>query len=685
MRIACVLLASLALQAQPPAAKRVDFRETFHGTELLDPYHWLENFEDESAQSWLAAQDRFAVSFLEKLPGQEKLRKRMLELSARDRLTPPRRAANRYFYQRYRPSLAHPLECYRDGIAGQEKVWLDPAEVAKDSGVTRQVHGVSPDGKLAAYSVRTSGQDEVEIRFREIETGRDLPGGLQKALYSSVSFLPDKSGVYYGVRSRAEGSRIRMHRFGGQLPDREVFGEGLDSRVFLSANVSRDGRWLTIQAQRGWAGANLYVKDLKTDGPVRRITGDGESQFSITPCGPNRLLVTTTWSAPRKRVLLVDLERPEQENWREIVPESGDVIQWSACIGGRVYAHYMHDVQTRIRAFSLEGKALGDVPLPAGASGGVTGDWESEDAFLFYETLVTPFRVDLFHVTRGKTGVWSESRVPVNAGDFEVKQVWYPSKDGTKVPMYLVSKKGLPPNRRGPLLLTGYGGFNVAQMPAFSPQAILWAEQGAVWARPNLRGGSEFGEEWHRAGMLGKKQNVFDDFIAAAEWLSANGYTTPQKTAISGASNGGLLVGAALTQRPDLFGAVYCGYPDLDMVRYYRYTKNNNPPALLEYGDGANPAHFPFLRSWSPYERIKEGARYPAVLLTTGEGDTRVPPQQAVKMAAKLQWATRSDNPVLLRFYRNAGHAGGRGMQEAVFHTAAEYAFLMRHVGIKLE
>jgi prolyl oligopeptidase len=291
----------------------------------------------------------------------------------------------------------------------------------------------------------------------------------------------------------------------------------------------------------------------------------------------------------------------------------------------------------------------------------------------------------LFHVTRGKTGVWFESSLPVKAHDFDVKQVWYPSKDGTKVPMYIVSKKGLSQDGARPLLLTGYGGFNVSLAPKFNPQAILWAELGAIWARPNLRGGSEFGEDWHRAGMLDKKQNVFDDFIAAAEWLVANKYTSQQRMAISGASNGGLLVGAALTQRPDLFKAVYCGYPDLDMVRYYRYTKNNNPPALLEYGDGSNRNHFPFLRSWSPYERVTEGRQYPAILLTTGEGDTRVPPQQAVKMTAKLQWATRSRNPILLRFYQGTGHAGGRGMHERVKDTAAEYAFLMHQVGLKLD
>ena len=281
----------------------------------------------------------------------------------------------------------------------------------------------------------------------------------------------------------------------------------------------------------------------------------------------------------------------------------------------------------------------------------------------------------------GSRTPWFQPRVKVPS-QLEVRQVWYRSKDGTRVPMYLVHRKGLPLDGNRPVLLTGYGGFNVPLLPGFNATAMVWAEAGGVWARPNLRGGAEFGEDWHRAGMLENKQNVFDDFIAAAEWLIANKYTSPSRLAISGTSNGGLLMGAALTQRPDLFRAVYCGYPDLDMVRYFRYTRNNNPPALLEYGDGNNPKHFPFLLSWSPYERVAEGNQYPAILLATGEGDTRVPPQQAVKMGAKLQWASRSGRPVLLRFDRKSGHAGGRTLDEQLADTAAEQAFLMHELGV---
>ena len=313
-RAVLILTLVAGLRAQPPAAKRVEFRETLHATELLDPYHWLEDFDDAAARSWIAGQDRFARALLEKLPGQESLRRRMLELSATDRITLPILAANRFFYQRSTPSSPQPLECYRDGVAGAEKIWLDHAEAPKNSSITRMRISVSVDGKLAAYAVRTSGQDEVEIRFSEVDTGRDLPDKLPKALYSSISFLPDRSAVFYGVRSRDTGARVRFHKLGADSQGREVFGKGLDARVFLSATVSRDGRWLTMQAQHGWAGADLYVQDLKVAGPVRRLTHGIDAQFITTACGPSKMLLTTTWKAPRKRALLVQLERPEQTN-----------------------------------------------------------------------------------------------------------------------------------------------------------------------------------------------------------------------------------------------------------------------------------------------------------------------------------------------------------------------------------
>ena len=687
IRLTVIVLISLTLAAQsskPPAAARHDFRETFHGVELNDPYHWLEDFNSPDAAAWIDAQDHAARAALAASPGQDYIRKRLSELMKYDRISAPEEAGGRYFFTRSPAEAKRPLLCYRDGLNGAEHTWLDPASVNSDTSVTFQLLDVSRDGKLVAYSIRQSGQDEVEVRLHRLDSLYDTDM-LPKSLYGSVSLLPTNAGYYYARRSREKGSRIFFHQVGDDgSREREVFGEGLDARVFLGTHVSRDGRWLIITASYGWSRNEIYFQDLKTGSPVRKLVAGIEDQFRPHEAGPGLLLITTTWKAPKGRALLVNLEQPDMDHWREIIPPAEDTLDTAAVIGGRIYAHYTHNVQTRIRIFTLDGKPEGEVSLPEAALANLSGDWNRPEAFLGLQTFTAPYRIERLDTNTGARAPWFEPNLPFRAEDYEVKQVWYTSKDGTRVPMYLVHKKGTPLDGNRPTLLTGYGGFNVPMLPAFGGTAILWADLGGVWARPNLRGGSEFGEDWHRSGMLDKKQNVFDDFIAAAEWLVANHYTSPSHLAIQGASNGGLLMGAALTQRPGLFRAVVCGYPDLDMVRYYRYTRNNNPPALLEYGDGSNPKHFPFLRSWSPYERVTEGAKYPAVLFTTGEGDTRVPPQQAVKMAARLQWATRSGRPILLRFDRRSGHAGGRTLDEIIRDSASEQAFLLEQLNVKI-
>ena len=689
----CSVLGALALLApgqeasspSQPAARRVPFEETFHGVTLTDPYHWLEDFDGADAKAFIEGQDQSARAQLARAPGQDFLRRRLSELTRTDNVGVPTVRGGRYFYTRLKGGADLPVLCFRKGFDGPEEILLDPATLSPDRTANAQLLDISRDGKLVAYLVRQSGQDEVEVLVKEVDSRRDLADRLPKALYGSVSFLPDRSGFYYARRSRSEGSRIFFHRIGTSAgEDQEIFGKGLGPSVFLGTEVTGDGRWLIVEAQQGWAKSEIWYGDIAKKEPLRSLTAGLEEQFGVQVAGRDTLLLQTTWKAPRGRLLLVNLESPAREKWREVVPESPDSINNVSVIGGRLFVQYLHDVRLKIAVFSLDGKALGEVPLPGPASGGIFGDWDRDEGFLTFQSFTAPGETWSYSASSGEKRLWFARKVPVEKDAFEVRQEWFTSKDGTRVPMFLVHKKGLTMDGERPTLLTGYGGFNVSLMPGFSALAILWAELGGVWARPSLRGGSEFGESWHRGGMLEKKQNVFDDFIAAAEWLVANKVTNPSRLAISGTSNGGLLVGAALTQRPDLFRAVYCGYPDLDMVRYYRYTKNNNAPALLEYGDASVAAQFPFLRSWSPYERVAEGTKYPAVLLTTGEGDTRVPPQQAVKMAAKLQWATRSGLPVLLRFDRKSGHAGGRPQSKVIEDLAAEQAFLLDQVGARV-
>ncbi len=681
----CFASLTRAQAPQAPPTRVDNLREVLHGVELVDPYHWLDDLESVEARAWIEAQNAYTRSVLDGLPSCEAIRKRLTELLVRDSVGAPEERGGRYFFLKRRAGQDQPVIYFRQGRAGRDEVLLDPRQLSADPSTVALLYGISRDGKLVAYAVRQGGQDEVEIRFREVDSGRDLPDLLPKGLYSeSVEFTKDASGFYYARRSRETGSRILYHALGTDpARDVEIFGRGTTANEFVSPAISEDGNTLLIAVQHGWAKTDLYVKDLAANSPMRPLVEDIEANFDPRWAGDRSLLLLTPWQAPRQRLLRVDLDHPERENWREVVPESEDSIENFAVVGGKLYVTYLAKVHSVIKVLTLEGRPVGEVELPGLGSASLFGRWNSPQGVLTFTSFTVPAETYLYDTRRDSTELWFRAQVPVETELFETEQVWYASKDGTRVPMFLVHKKGLKPDGHRPVLLHGYGGFNVALTPHFVPEAILWAEHDGAFALANIRGGSEFGEAWHRAGMLDQKQNVFDDFIAAAEWLIAKKYTNPSRLAIEGASNGGLLMGAALTQQPDLFRAVLCRYPDLDMVRYYRYTKNNNPPALLEYGNAAIPGQFKFLYAYSPYEHVKAGTKYPAILFTTGDGDTRVPPQQACKMAAKLQAATRSGRPVLLRYDVRSGHAGGKPLSKAIEDLSAEFAFLFSQLGME--
>jgi len=666
-----------------PPSQREDFREVLHGVELIDPYHWLEDLSSPRTRAWIEAQNAYTRALLLRPLARTPIRTRLLELLKIDTMSPPRERGGRYFFSKKPADQDRSILYMRRGLNGNDEVLLDPDKLFPDRSTAVQTRGISQDVKLLAYAVRLSGRDEVEIRILDVDSRKDLRDRLPPGLYSGVSFTPGRRGFYYSRRDRRTGGRIYYHALGSApARDREVFGTGAGPNQFLGAGVSEDGRYLLITVQHGWASNEIHIQDLKKGGPVRPIVKDIDALFQAEWAGPRSLVVQTGWKAPKRRLLRVDVENPAPDLWREIVPESADAIESFAVIGGKLFVTYLHNLHTQVKVFSLEGQPLGQVPLPDLASGDGFGRWNSDQGILSFSSFTLPFSSFRYNAKTGAREPWFESRVKMDPSRFETRQVWYTSKDGTRVPMFLVHQKGLKLDANRPTLLTGYGGFNASMTPSFSALAVLWAEHDGVFALPNLRGGGEFGEEWHRAGMLENKQNVFDDFIAAAEWLIEHQYTNPSRLAIQGGSNGGLLVGAALTQRPDLFRAVLCGYPDLDMVRYYRYTENNNPPAPLEYGDASDPRQFKFLYAYSPCERVKPGTPYPAVLLTTGEGDTRVPPQQALKMTAKLRWATRSGRPVLLRYDTKSGHAGGRPFSRMVEDESAEQAFLFWQLGV---
>src|SRR5215831_5248648 len=611
--VAILTMFALALPSQPidagaqapaaPQTRQDNFHETIHGIEIIDPYRWLEDQDSPETRQWIDAQNRYSHSVLDGLPSRPAIQKRLTELLRVDQTSLPYERGGRYFLFKKRAGDDLWILYVRKTLNGKDEVLIDPHLLSADHTTSIGLESVSGDGKLIAYSIRRGGEDETELRVLDVDSRKDLADQLPRGLIRGASFKRDGSGFYYNLQKRDAAMLVMYHAMGTDpAKDVEVFGKGYGPDKWVSGGVSEDGRYLLLGVQHGWAKNEVYVQRV-SGGPIQTIVNDLDAHFYANFAG-DRLVIQTDWQAPRGRIMVADLKDPTPDKWREIVPPGPDAIEGYSLAGGRLFVSYLHNVWTQIKIFSIEGKLLGEVPLPGiGASGGLEGWWASNESFFGFESYVTPYISYRYNVSTGKMELWERPKVPFKPEGFECKQVWYSSKDGTRVPMFLVHKKGLKPDGKIPVLLYGYGGFNVSWTPSFVSTAAAWIEQGGVYAVANLRGGGEFGEAWHKAGMLDKKQNAFDDFIAAAEWLISNNYTNPSRLAIQGGSNGGLLVGAALTQRPDLYRAVLCEFPDLDMIGYYRF-KNNNPPALLEYGNASDPEQFKFLFAYSPYQKV---------------------------------------------------------------------------------
>jgi prolyl oligopeptidase len=534
-----------------------------------------------------------------------------------------------------------------------------------------------------AYAVREGGADEVTPHLFDVDAHKDLADVFPKARYFGFSILNDKSGVYL-TRDTKEGPRVYFHKMGtDSATDTEIFGKGYGPEIIIGCGLTRDNRYLQITVQHGSSGdhTELYVQDLAHKGPIVTLVKDVLSSFSGQIAG-DLMYVRTNWKAPKWRVMEIDLKNPAIEKWREVVPESEAILDGVSLVGGKLAVRYTQNVIPHVKLMEPSGKFLRELPLHAlGSVSGLSGHWDSNEAFFSFTSYHIPPTIYRYDVATGRLTVWSELKVPIDTAKYEVKQVWYTSKDGTKVPMFLAHAKNLKLDGNNPVLLTGYGGFNVNQSPGYSSFAAAWMANGGVFAVANLRGGGEFGEAWHHAGMMEKKQNVFDDFIAAAEWLIQNKYTTPARLAIRGGSNGGLLVGAALTQRPDLFAAVICSYPLLDMVRYQGFLVAKY--WVPEYGSSDNADQFKYIYAYSPYHHVKAGTKYPSVLFISGDSDTRVAPLHARKMTALMQAATAgSDRPVLLHYDTTAGHSGGTPTGKQIENTTDELSYLLWQLGM---
>lgn len=670
------------IKKSPPKTRRDDVKETIFGVTLNDPYRWLEDQNSPETRAWIEEQNRYTDSILETLPGRDRISSRLAELLKIDTIGTPFERGGRYFFSKRRADQNQPVIYMREN--GRDVALVDPNAWTKDQTSSASLQDVSQDGKLLMYGVREGGADEVTGVILDIDSRKELPDRFPKARYSGIGFTPDKKGIYYSRYENYVGARVMYHEMGTDVSkDVEIFGKGYGPTEIISPDVSRDGKWLTIFVSHGSAARKIevYVQDLEKKGPITPVVNDIDANFSGT-IENGHLYMLTNWQAPNRRIIDVDLKNPARESWRTVVPEATFVITGMRLAGGKFLVNYLENVSTKMKVFDPSGKLVRDVPIPPlGSASSMIGEWDKDEAFYSFSSYKQPFTIYRYQVSTGKQEQWARINVPVNTEQIEVKQVWYESKDKTKIPMYVAYKKGMKLDGTNPTYLTAYGGFNSSMTPGFSTFAAYWIEQGGVYAVPNLRGGGEFGEKWHAAGMLEKKQNVFDDFIGAAEWLIKNRYTSQPKLAIAGGSNGGLLVGAAVTQRPDLYQAVVCSYPLLDMIRYDKFLVAKF--WVPEYGSAEKEDQFKYLLAYSPYQNVKKGVKYPAVLFITGDSDTRVAPLHARKMAALMQDMNGGDKPILLHYDTKAGHSGGTPVSKQIEDLTDTLSFLFWQLGMK--
>ena len=665
----------------PPPTEVREVVDTLHGVEIPDPYRWLENQEAPETRAWIAAQNAYTDTVLNALPGREELRAVAASVLERDAIGLPNERGGRYFYSKRRADHDLAVVYVREGLDGEDRVLIDPHPMSPDHTTSVELRDISDDGTRVVYAVREGGVDEVTIRVRDVDTGEDLADVLPPARYGEVTLAADGGGLYYEQYGNVT-PRVMYHAFGTPMADDvQLFGEGYERYQIPSTVVSDDGRWMVVHVIEGSAGPTaIHVKDLQRDTPFVTAIADGVSESWAGFAG-DELFIVTNLDAPNKRVVLADPADPAFERWREVIPEREDVVvETAAALGGKLAVSYLQDVQPRVAIHELDGTYVRDIAFDTvGSVGGGAGRWTSDEAFFTFQTFHVPSTIYRYDIETGEQSVWAAPESPVDAAAYEVTQRRFTSKDGTEVPMFVVHRPDVALDGRNPTLLTGYGGFNNSMTPAFSALATTWLESGGVFALANTRGGGEFGEEWHRAGMLESKQNVFDDFIAAAEHLIEAGYTSSEHLAIRGGSNGGLLVGAVSNQRPDLFGAVVCTYPLLDMVRYHQFLVASF--WVPEYGSSDDPEQFEYIHAYSPYHNVIDGGDYPATLYLSGDGDTRVAPLHSRKMTALMQAKNGSDTPILLRYHTQAGHSGGQPVGQQIDETVDTVSFLLWQVG----
>ena len=687
---------SASTPAGPPKAGVQPVEENFHGTTIIDNYRWLEDGTSPATRKWVEDEMAYTRALLDPLPGREQIHKRLTELLSIGSVEAPHIAGRYYFYTKREGMQNQPVLYVREGMDGKDRVLLDANQLAADGTIALDWFQPSENGRYVAYGTSTSGSEMSTLHILETKTGNPLPDTIERTRAASIAWTHDNAGFYY-TRYPKKGdvpegqemyNRHVFYHLLGTDPDTDdpVFGEGRDPEDWPSVALSNDGRWLLLTVEQGWTKSELFLMDLKADRPPTRIT-TGKNFLYRASVYDGKVYITTNEDAPRYRVFVTKAGDYERDDWKELIPQSNAVLQGAAVWGGKLFTQYEQNASSQLKMFDLDGKTLSDLALPAiGTVVGAQGRWNRDEIFYGFQSFTFAPSVYRYDLKTGATSLWAKVDAPsIDPSAYEVEQEWFKSKDGTRVPMFVVRKKGLQKDGHNPTLLTGYGGFNVSLTPSFSRTAYLWMEHGGVFAVGNLRGGAEFGEDWHRAGMLDKKQNVFDDMIAAAEHLISEKYTDKNHLAIQGGSNGGLLMGAMITQRPDLFRAVVCQVPLLDMLHYqdFQIAKLWIP----EYGSADNPEQFKWLYAYSPYHHVKAGVEYPAILFMTADTDTRVDPMHAKKMAAEMQAAAKNGpsrtRPILLRIESKAGHGAGKPVTKQIEEFTDVYSFLFWQLGVK--
>jgi len=643
----------------PPTTEAQSVAENIHGTTLTDPYRWLEDAKSPATRAWIAEQTKYTEQYLSQVKIRPEIVNDLTRLERVESYSAPIERGGNYFFKKRQADENQGSIYLRRSLHGKDERLVDATKLSADQNTSVQINDISNDGTRLVYGIRSGGADEESVHILDVDKtdvakSRELPDSLPSARYSGIQLSPDKQGLYY-ARFDPAGTLVFYHKLGSPAPSDELIfgksfaGENFGPMELINFQISENERYLMIAVEHGVPATrvDIYVKDLRQpNSAIRPVVHGIDNRF--TPVNyADDLYLLTDYQAPNYRVVKVEISNPEPQRWTNVVPEGKDVISGISIVGGKLFVAGLHDVVTETRIFTLDGKQTGRLAYPTlGAASELDGRENGNEGFYSFESFIIPPTIYRYDVATGKTEIFAKPTVPFASDQYEVKQVFYKSKDGTSVPMFISSKKGVKRDGNTPTLMSAYGGFLVDLTPAWNPEFAWWMEQGGFYAQPNLRGGGEYGEKWHQAGMFEHKQNVFDDFFAAAQYLVDEKYTSRQRLAIRGRSNGGLLMGVAMTQHPEMFGAIWCGYPLLDMIRFQNFLVGKWWTA--EYGSADNPDQFPYLLKYSPYQNVKPGIKLPAVMFNTGDSDTRVDPLHARKMTALVQADNVGDRPILL-------------------------------------